>query len=734
MPPLSLFRRATRSLGLALLKSAQGPNDANFWRPLIPKPDTSANQPYAQVTWVHAGVRKVAQSLSQVPWGFYRLSGEPAGEKIGEDRHRVKALWRSRLKSQARLRFAKADEIGIEPVEVPVAQRLLDYPRPGQGTREFIQALTSWLLLLGEGIILKAGKDGKPVATPSIFPVELWVQPPPCVEPVVGQATRIVREYRIRTTTSQDTVPAHAVAFSKLFNPYSDIRGLGPIQAAKRGIQTDYSASGFIIEYLDNSMEPGVVISYPDISPEEAQNVARIFEERHMGSGKRYRASVISGGGTVTPFQVTNAGAKFLDIRGMTREEILVALGVPLSTIFPDAANFATRLEDKKSLWNETIIPIGMLLEDLLNDSIFGPALGYGAYFAFDWSMVKALLDDFTLKLAQAKDLQALGYPTNAINQRLELGMDELPWGDTAYMPFSMVPVNELSGDTSDNVLPVEEPEAGAMEEPEPEKCIIPARTVTKADERLAYWNLFIKGVFDPLESKAQSKAKRFINDMRIATLERFDAATGGKSHRKAGDRVSDEWVFIEQEAREQIAKLFKPLFQQMAETAGGQLAEQIGIPFDLFNPRIVDFLEHKENKVRDIGTRLRQDLIDTLADGLREGESIAQLRDRIKAFYNNAAKPAQTLRIARTETAQTVSGVRNEMMLENNLQQDWVTAGDENVRDSHIAFGNAGPKPIGFNYLTLIGEGGELTYPSDINGPAGEVINCRCVALPAAT
>ena len=97
-------------------------------------------------------------------------------------------------------------------------------------------------------------------------------------------------------------------------------------------------------------------------------------------------------------------------------------------------------------------------------------------------------------------------------------------------------------------------------------------------------------------------------------------------------------------------------------------------------------------------------------------------------------ATPSKTLQVARTETNTMLGNVRDEMF---NLQgielREWTTAADENVRQDHVTFGETAPQRADFNYLTTVGQSdqGTLTHPHDFRGPAGQVINCRCVHVP---
>ena len=66
-------------------------------------------------------------------------------------------------------------------------------------------------------------------------------------------------------------------------------------------------------------------------------------------------------------------------------------------------------------------------------------------------------------------------------------------------------------------------------------------------------------------------------------------------------------------------------------------------------------------------------------------------------------------------------------------IEHEWSTARDEAVREDHRAFEDAGPQTLDFNYMTIVPGGGTLLFPSDMGGPAKQVINCRCleVAVP---
>ena len=87
-----------------------------------------------------------------------------------------------------------------------------------------------------------------------------------------------------------------------------------------------------------------------------------------------------------------------------------------------------------------------------------------------------------------------------------------------------------------------------------------------------------------------------------------------------------------------------------------------------------------------------------------------------------------QSMTIARTETG-TISGATRyqAFRIEGIEYTEWLTANDEKVRDSHVVAGNSGPIAVGGLFPAV-----NMRYPLDPQGMPGDIINCRCVSIPA--
>ena len=85
---------------------------------------------------------------------------------------------------------------------------------------------------------------------------------------------------------------------------------------------------------------------------------------------------------------------------------------------------------------------------------------------------------------------------------------------------------------------------------------------------------------------------------------------------------------------------------------------------------------------------------------------------------------------IARTETTsalqQTSLTIAKSELAEDDMLKLWVSGGDSRTRSSHV---EADGQAVGMDEEFIVG-GARLKYPGDPQGPAEEVVNCRCALI----
>lgn len=114
-----------------------------------------------------------------------------------------------------------------------------------------------------------------------------------------------------------------------------------------------------------------------------------------------------------------------------------------------------------------------------------------------------------------------------------------------------------------------------------------------------------------------------------------------------------------------------------------------------------------------------------TLSDAQIE-RMVGRYRDRYLKFRSEVIARTEALRSVHEGTELMFrQAIDNGMIDADSLTRTWRTASDARVRDSH-SFMNGQERPLGIPFTS--GAGNSLQYPGDINAPASDTIQCRCV------
>jgi len=125
---------------------------------------------------------------------------------------------------------------------------------------------------------------------------------------------------------------------------------------------------------------------------------------------------------------------------------------------------------------------------------------------------------------------------------------------------------------------------------------------------------------------------------------------------------------------------------------------------------------------VTGINNTTYNDIKNTVMKGANEGETMAQISDRIRKVFKTSKKRATI--IAQTETMAAVNETTyNRYKKEGVQKKQWVATNDAVTRPSHAAVNG---EVVGINEMFSIG----MKAPGDPSGGAAEVIACRCVLL----
>ena len=183
----------------------------------------------------------------------------------------------------------------------------------------------------------------------------------------------------------------------------------------------------------------------------------------------------------------------------------------------------------------------------------------------------------------------------------------------------------------------------------------------------------------------------------------------------------------------EKLLGKMTPLLKGDLLFGGSQVWQELGLNADDFAvppQKAIDFLAKRSNEIKGVNKTTFEKLKGSLAEGLQDGDTHAELVDRVKEVYQGATD-ARAETIATTETNIAVNSGRFEGMQEAGVERKgWQASNLEGVRPEHLQaemdYQDEGV-PLDEPFIVA---GEELMHPGDPGGSPGNTINCRCFSF----
>jgi len=592
---------------------------------------------------------------------------------------------------QADLRFR--DWKSKKEIEDDEIINLFENPNPFMTESDFIQAWVGFVSLYGEAMIIKETSIGQMTGSRKL-PAELWAFNPTDFEEV--RQGRLIVGWRYQK--EQILFKPEEVIFIKDFNPYSLFRGMSPLKPIDKIIDIDWQTLVFNKAFFDNDGTPGLILSTEDeLSKEVIDRIRLQWKQRHQGASNAFKVAVLEGGLKPVDHLPTHKEMDFIEQKRLTREEILGIWRAPKALFnITEDLNYATFVGQMKIFWNYAIMPVMRKIESAINKYIVWPYNEKIEAF-FDYSNVIAYQEDFKDKTETASKLFAIGFTRNEINSRLNLGFEEVPWGDVWWASFGLTPV---SGAENNSQL--------INDEGNKSKIALNPR-------KAAIWKGFLAKQNNIETRMAGGISKYFLEQRKVILRE---------LNEKGPEGLKVDWDEQDKKLKD---KAYKYIYLAIKEGIdfGRTILGRKSLSDEEFEAKIQSFLVTRTDKITMINQTLKKQIKINLEEGLKLGETVQQLADRIRTIYNMAS--ARSLMIARTETVGAVNG-GSQLYYESEgvKEKEWLTAGDENVRESHQRL-DGEVKLVGQSFSN------GLEYPGDQKGQPEDVINCRCTILPVA-
>lgn len=594
---------------------------------------------------------------------------------------------------------------------------LLERPNGIQTQKEFWKLSIAYYLLSGETFWYLDN------TTPGAIPTQMVNMRPDNVTILLSEANKEIIGYEF--TSLNGTVIKLGTADVlqiKNIDPLNPTRGIGVVRPATQRIVTEKEASKHQANTFKNQGRPDIaVFTSVDLS-EEAIEDGRARWQKAFGEDKGSQVAFF--GDSAKSLQVLNTNPKemdFINTQKFLRDDILASLHIPKAMITSDDVNLANSKVARINYIKEAVLPVLDTFIDIINNKLLND-MDQNRFVTYE----NPVNEDRELLLKESTELKQAGIIT-IDEARALMNYPTIEGGDVLSAqssPFTLAMANATLKKKAMRVLtkrPVLMKKFKAIEAMtkmiEVEKSVKRSRNAVFNTQELkdAYVKSYHKNV--------DGKAKHFKQ-----TIDVYNRDFEKRIIKHIEDfGVNPKHFFDVTTELIEAKKIFNPLMANMYSKIGQETLDNVANGFtgkasESFRTSqdMLQNLEHRSEFF--IGSMLNTDyeeLSAIIVEQMKDGAGVDVIGRAIRQYFDDMSV-ARAKTIARTETGRLVSQATNDAYQQSELitGKEWITAGDDRVRDEHVA--NAG---------VIVGTDG--VFPSGEKYPAEHTINCRCVLAP---
>jgi HK97 family phage portal protein len=688
---------------------------------------TFSDEGYKKCVVVYSSIQKIAVGAGGVPWILYKKGrGKGSKTRVEQENH-------------------------------PFLD-LMARPNPIQGLSAFMQNVIGYYLIAGNSYISavgdKKGSDGQIR--------ELWTQRPDRMKLVAG-ARGFPARY-IYSVNNQDTVYEvdqvslkSPILHLKTFNPLDDWYGMSPLESAAYQVDQYSHVNKWNLGLLQNGARPSgalvatVSANSPGFLPQEQFNrLKEQIETEYSGSANAGKPMLLEGGLDWKQFGLNPQQMEFVENKNTSARDIALAFGVPPMLLgLPGDNTYANYSEARQSLYEETILPLLDFIRDEFNHWLV-PNFGDSLVCDYDKDEVHALAP----RRAEIWDKVSSASFLTENEKRIACGYEAIEDGDVILVQSTMGTLEQITEDpeeqegdqSGDDLSQIgdtdqdEDDEAEASEDEEesedgkpakPGKSLFQVKLFNLRSDRskVKEWRgqQRLKRRFEK-RLQRQAHAVFELEGQKVAdVIHGLDAGHAEHAIKKEIDANKEVWRRMLTANVTSCAKAFKDRFDKSIKNAEFAIEKKSDGEYDEAMREWIR--NHVGERIDGISETTKKRVIEAIRDAQEqaydEGTPISSFSDAVKEAYDGFSED-RAVTIARTEmgTAANMSLMTAAQSADiPGLQKEWISTNDERTRDDHRSI-NGQMVPIDEDFDV---GGVKMSQPGDPNGPADEVINCRC-------
>lgn len=653
---------------------------------------------------------------------------------------------------------------------------------PLQSQYQFFYTIEMMLGLWGSAPIYKDRAGGKRIQY-------LWPLRPDLLKATTNAEGKITKLTYMVPGRNMEFRPEDVININEP-SPVSLIAGHSPVMSASLEIDSDIAAAVWNKHLLENFAEPGGVLSTEkSLTDAEFERLKKQWEQRQAGPTNAGRWAILEKGLKAEAMGRGPKDMELLDSRKFHRNAITAILGVPMALMTSEDVNLANAEAAERVFATDTVDPQMKLIVGCLNEFMV-MEFGENLYLDYEspipedtqkkinvalagegrWMTVNEAREIFNLPELDGGDaifkplgvMPQVGPGTEAART---FGENSTMHDVKGYERIEVVKGDHVSKKHRQIIKSIKARSYSRRKYAEgvSEKVgdILEKAMSHKCDDHCDHSKTIkIKGLkiveteaeASELHPKLIAERKSFLRELPKAQLKyrrRFQqffrtqkdevlknvntidlpkGRSGGMASKSSADKWINRILFNSAEADDAVEQIGEDMYRENITVGASAIASLLGVdPSDILTtPFVIKFIESKSFNLLKVNQTTREELKDTLREGIALGEDLGQIRDRIEETYKKA-DTARAETIARTEIGSAQNYGRVAEMEQQKVERKIWIAAFSNTRDAHAsADGQIVGRDDSFDV-----DGESLSYPGDPSGSASNVINCQCSVSP---
>ena len=582
-------------------------------------------------------------------------------------------------------------------------------------------------------------KQVKVDLTSGVIPDQLWVYSDALISPVSNDK-KIFTGWKLEIDGKViDVFQPNEIIRIKRYNPYDFYKGMSPYMPAQTPVVQDSKADEYNTRFFDNNGSIGGILSTDQhLTPQQRRELMDSWNEQYAGAGNAGKTALLYAGLKYEQHAQKLVDMQFMDQRKDNRKRVQSVYGVPDSEIgiYESGMNRATAMQADKNFWQKTLIPLDELIWEGFNVQWIKYVYDNKIIGISDYSRIEALRDDFSEQIEQASKLFKMNVPAAEAIRVAGLPVDtqKYKWLENTYVSFNMIDINDVGN------IPKQNNNSNQNNyNAENQKLLIKdtLHDVLTHEKRMLVSDAYIRQVITPGEKSLQKELNKLFSSQKkemVNNVKKWEQKETNKSMVRASIISASDFLFNKENADKKIRDIFDIEIEKQIKRATAKLSVELnGLDNWVVTPEIVAlFLDKRLTIIKSINNttykQSRQQIAKAISQGIADNLSIKEMAENIESAVDHSIqnRVSKSMTIARTEVGAISGWTRDKVFKAEKIEYiQWVNSRDEEVRTTHR-----------IDEIIEIGKvfSNGLHYPNELGAPAGETINCRCVAIGVKT